>query len=636
MIAGTHAPGKEEMTPRLTASYQPMLVVLLYPAAAYFAVMTGVYFFLESLQGFLLLGGISSSTAIACILIRRNIAGREITFRQLEARGIALFILVFAGLVAEQLYRFQPEKLTLFMFLMLVTATASVSLRVAAGAVIICTATAFLFAGEAQVGSQMDVLLFAFASSLVAFSMTVLTRLAIMKEICARMSADDLRRSAEHLAEHDMLTELPNRRVFLQALEARFKKRTGPCPAFAIAIVDLDNFKAINDTFGYSIGDSILTETGTRLKAACGEDRLVARLSSDKFGILIEGPLDDATMTELGTRIRNQVANPYDVLGIRVTASASVSFVPEQINIFTCSEMFERADFAMAHGRVNKRGITIFTQELEDRRRQISAVEHNLRNSDLEDEMYVVFQPLIDIVSGQPVGFEALARWENRELGPVRPDVFVAAAERTGIIKQLTPTLLRKALTTARDWPEGLKLSFNLSIRDISSPTVIGRICDIVGQSGFPAEQISFEVTETLIMHDFEQARASLASLHALGASVALDDFGVGYANFGHIDQLNINTIKIDRSFVTRLSDTGNSGKIVRTMIEMCANLGVGCVIEGVETAEELAVLKSMGARVIQGYYFSKPIRAEEISPFLARELAARVAEPAAPAIRAG
>ena len=636
MLQGISAPRTQEMTERLTASYQPMLAVLLLPAAVYFALMTGLYFVTEELPDFLLLGGISSSTAAACIVIRKGMEGKTLTFHGLESRGIILFALVYTGLVAEQIHRLQPHKIPLFMFLMLVTATASVSIRIATGAVAICTATAFVLAGEGDSGRQMEVLLLALGSSLVAFSMTAMTRLTIMKEICARMTAEDMRKSAQLLADHDSLTGLANRRVFLERLEDRFKRRRGSVTDFAIAIVDLDNFKAMNDTFGYSVGDGILAETGKRLKEVCGDGQMLARLSSDKFAILIDGPLDTEKLTEFGMRIRNKIDKPYDVMGIRVRVSASVGIVPEQINIFTCSEMFERADFAMACGRTQKRGITVFSQELEDRRRQISAVEHNLRHSDLEEEMYVVFQPLVDIQSGQPTGFEALARWENRELGPIPPDVFIAAAERTGMIRQLTPALLRKALEAARDWPEGLKLSFNLSIRDISSPTVIEQICDIVGQCGFPAQQISFEVTETLIMQDFEQARASLARLQALGASVALDDFGVGYANFGHIDQLNINTIKIDRSFVTRLTDHGNSGKILKTMIDMCANLGVGCVVEGVETVDELAVLKRLGARCVQGYYFSKPMGAGEIPAYFARALAASVAEPEAQSEKAG
>jgi diguanylate cyclase (GGDEF)-like protein len=636
LAAGLWVPQTEEIKLRLTASYQPMLEVLLYPAAAYFAIMTGFYFALEPLPGFLLLGGISSTTAMACVAMRRSMAGRTLSFHGLEIRGIALFVLVYAGLVAEQIHRLQPEKLTLFMFLMLVTATASVSIRIATAVVVLCTATAFFFAGQASADMQTDVLLVALASSLVAFSMTVMTRLAIMKEICARITAEELRSNAEHLADHDALTELPNRRSFFQVLEKRFGLQRSVEPSFALAIVDLDGFKALNDTFGHAVGDRLLAEAARRLGTVCGKDRFAARLSGDEFAVIIDGFVDEATLRELGQRIRAEIGRPYTILGIRVSVDASVIFVPDQLNIFTTSEMIERADFAMSKAKNEKEGVVVFSEATEDQRRESAAIEHNLRYCDRASEMFVVFQPQIDLASGRTIGFEALGRWDNHELGRIRPDIFIRAAERIGVIQDLSALFLTKALAAAKEWPEDVKLSFNLSIRDIDSPAAIENIRRIVTHSGFPPERIEFEVTETLIMTDFEQAQRSLDLLHEMGSRVGLDDFGVGYANFGHIDQLNINTIKIDRSFVTRLCDSGNSGKIVKTMIDMCVNLGVGCVVEGVETDDELAVLKRLGARYVQGFHFSRPMPAEEIAAHFARELAGRVAEPAERSVLTG
>jgi len=626
----------EETRERLTASYQPILQALLYPMAGYFALITGFYALHEEMPAVLLLCGVSSSTGLACLAIRRSMAGRVLTFHGLEARGAALFLLVFAGLIVEQLLRFQPEKLPFFMFLMLVTATASVSVRLAAAAVALCTVTAYLFAGQAGHGMQVDVLHVALGCSLVAFCMTVMTRSVIVKEIRARMGAEDLRRDAQHLADHDALTGLPNRRVFLATIEKRFKRRTGSSAVFAIALVDLDGFKTVNDTFGYAVGDALLVEAARRLDRIRNEKLLVARLGGDKFAILIDGPVGEAMLEELGGTIHAALGKPYEALGIKLSVTATVALVAERINIFTGSEMFERADYALARARAERQGVIVFSSELEKDRRDDSAVEHNLRHCDREREMSLVFQPQIDIETGQTTGFEALARWTNRELGFVPPDVFIRAAERIGVIEELTALFLEKALGEAKAWPETVKLSFNLSIRDILSQTSIDTVCRIVRDSGVAPGRVEFEVTENLIISDFVQADRSVQQLHALGAKVALDDFGVGYANFGHIDRLKINTIKVDRSFVTRLREGNNSGKIIKTMIDMCANLGAGCVVEGVETGEELAALRAMGARTIQGYYFAKPMPREDIPAFLARELADRVATPEGAAATTG
>ena len=249
----------------------------------------------------------------------------------------------------------------------------------------------------------------------------------------------------------------------------------------------------------------------------------------------------------------------------------------------------------------------------------IKNVEQHLRAGDLENEMSIAYQPLVSVSEGKVIGFEALARWNSPELGQVTPDVFIGAAERSGYISKLTPMLLRKALDDAKTWPDHLRLSFNLSARDMVSLTSFKQLCQMVQNSGFPGHRIDFEITETAIMADYERVRSALSCIHKLGARVALDDFGVGYSNFQHLDELSIDKLKIDRRFVSRMEASGNKRRLVRTMIEMCASLGITCIVEGVETDGELNAVRKAGGAIVQGFYFARPMPNECVPDFLAQ-----------------
>jgi diguanylate cyclase (GGDEF)-like protein len=453
----------------------------------------------------------------------------------------------------------------------------------------------------------------------VSFSLASLMRSAITREIRARLLADTLRGSAETISDSDMLTGLPNRRNFFRELKKQLSARN-PGNEFALAIADLDGFKPINDTFGHAVGDKLLFEVAQRLKAVCADKCFLARLGGDEFAIIVQGRNDAESLFALGEAIRKEIGRTYEIVGIKMSVAVSLGFVFEQSSALTESELIERADYALYRAKELKCGVVTYSQQHEIDRRNENAVAHALQSADYESEMSVVFQPQIDIRNGKTRGFEALARWSNSEVGFVPPDVFIRAAERTGLIEHLTPLLLKKALASAIDWPADMMLSFNLSIRDIVSPTAIDVICDVVRKSRFPATRLEFEVTETLVMTDFRQAQKSLETLRKLGARVALDDFGVGYTNFEYIDELSISTVKIDRSFVLRLANKGPKSKLIDAMIGLCDTLGIENVVEGVETEEQLAAIERAGARFVQGYFFSSPMPANEVASYLLRE----------------
>jgi len=620
--------GKAAMCRELSASYEPMLKGILLPVAAFFmiAALRHLYFHPSPDSGMMALS--SAIAAVAFLAIGLEMRRREMTYRELEAIGFAAFGLAYLKIVSNQLIHPEPTKLFYFMLVMLVVSIFGISIRLVSAAIVLSVATMLLFAAAHDHSMLLQHLTIAMSGSITAYCMSRMIRSAITREIRARMTSDRLRKLAETRAEQDMLTNLPNRRNFFRQLRERLERVRDGGEEFVLGIVDLDGFKAINDTYGHTVGDMLLSEVANRLKLAGGGEGQVSRLGGDEFAVLIDGRRSARQLHDYGQALCDSIRAQYLISGLEFSVSASVGFVRSDMSEPDEVGLIERADFAMFRAKANGSGTVIFTPRLEEDMQQIGRIEQALRVSDKEEEMSVVFQPQVDIHSGKTTGFEALARWNSPTLGHVRPDVFIAAAERTGLIEEMTPILLNKALKFASGWPEHLKLSFNLSIRDIMSPSAIEKLCAIIENSGVDPKRLEFEVTETLIMSDFETARTSLARLQKLGSRVALDDFGVGYANFGHIDQLSINTIKIDRSFVTRLANGGQTVKLIKTMVDMCSTLGVGSIVEGVETEHELSVLRGIGARNVQGYYYSKPMAAEDIPSFLSQSLLASIGAP--------
>ncbi len=266
----------------------------------------------------------------------------------------------------------------------------------------------------------------------------------------------------------------------------------------------------------------------------------------------------------------------------------------------------------------------IFSREHEIQIRQFASVEKCLRNGDLEKELSLDFQPIFDVTRGEALAFEALARWDSPELGRVSPAIFVRVAERTDFITQITQILLRKALARARSWPDEIRVSFNLSVRDIGSPEAIMKIFAIVRNSGVAPSRIDFEVTETALMRDFDKGCECLRALKALGANIALDDFGAGYSSLICVHRLPLDKTKIDRSFIKDIETQAACRDIVMAVIDLCRKLKLACVIEGMETKEQAQILCGLGGAMMQGYYFGRAMPADAVSGFLADAARAR------------
>ena len=427
------------------------------------------------------------------------------------------------------------------------------------------------------------------------------------------------------LANTDSLTGLPNRRAFLARLEtlaAASADVSAGGAGFALGVVDLDGFKPINDSFGHAAGDRVLAEIGRRLEAFAGEGVTVARLGGDEFGFLLERLADGTGAEAFGRAVCASLSAPLVFDGLHLACGASCGLALHEGGAggaTGAAALFDRADYALYDAKASHRGgMVLFGEAHETHRRAERAVEATLLAANLEAEMEIHFQPIVDLTTGRDVAMEALARWTSPDLGAVAPDRFIEIAERTGLIRTLTPILLRKALEHAAGWPPALALSFNLSAHDIVSPETVARVIALVQRSGVEPARITLEITETAVMRDFDLARRHIMGLRAIGMRLALDDFGAGYSSLSCVYRLPLDRIKVDRAFLRDGADDADGRKVVGTILDLCSTLHLECVVEGVETAEHCALVAGLGGRYVQGYHFSRPLSSEELGPRIA------------------
>jgi predicted signal transduction protein with EAL and GGDEF domain len=305
---------------------------------------------------------------------------------------------------------------------------------------------------------------------------------------------------------------------------------------------------------------------------------------------------------------------PYELADgtARLSASLGVAVFPDAGK--TAVELSERADYALSFAKNHRRGGTaIFSSEHETQIRRFNEIEQGLKLADFEREFSVFFQPIFDVSSKRIVAFEALARWTSPTLGTISPADFLAVAERTDLIHSLTQVLLRKALEAATTWPPQMRIAINLSARDVGSPEAIDGVIRTVLASGVAPRRINFEVTETALIQHVSSARETLGILKNLGAEVSLDDFGTGYSSLSYVHRLPIDTLKVDRSVIADIVDYPAARAVVKSIIDLCKNLGLTCVGEGVETASQVNALLGLGCSVMQGYFFGRPIAGTDV-----------------------
>lgn len=464
-------------------------------------------------------------------------------------------------------------------------------------------------------GVMVRVLLNGFAG----FTSTIRSRAELLakQEETQRLSRENAR-----LAHTDALTGLPNRRHFFGSFEERLQIAAREQRQLAIGVLDLDRFKAVNDTYGHAFGDRLLVEVALRLSAFIRNEVICARLGGDEFGVLFTGDLSD--VQGHGQAICDALASPFEIdeRTVSIGCSAGVAVFPEAGH--TVQALYDRADAAAYHMKTTRRGGCVLSSiEHEKHIRSERALETALLTANLNQELHVCYQPIVCLKTGEVRSVEALGRWSSPTIGRVPPDRFIVAAEKLDIINLVTLELFNKALADFCSMPAALRLSFNLSAKDIICDRTLARLTEAIGSSGIDPRRITFELTETALMHDFNAAISGIQILRALGIRFALDDFGVGYSSLGHLRRLPFDEIKLDRTFMESI-DEGSGRNILSGILALCRMLELDCVAEGVEGETQLRSLILLGCQRAQGYHFARPMLADDLQTFLATPLPER------------
>ncbi|KQQ85921.1 hypothetical protein ASF65_05155 [Aureimonas sp. Leaf324] len=447
---------------------------------------------------------------------------------------------------------------------------------------------------------------------------------AFAKLVQSQSETARLNREVTLLAHTDMLTGLPNRRLFFSDLRQMMEGRDATSSPLSLGVIDLDRFKAANDTYGHLVGDQILAQVGARLTEEFADRGSVARLGGDEFAFLME--VSGESAIALMTGVCQRLAEPYLTDGVTISIGASCGIATTSGTRLDASALYERADYALYTSKSSRRGLpTLYSEAHEAAVRSERAVEAALQAADLDRELTIHLQPVVNARTHALSAVEVLARWTSPTLGPISPAVFVPVAERTGIVHRLTVKLFDLALAAAVDLPDTTAVCFNLSAHDLTSPGTILSLISALRNSGIAPSRIVFELTETAMLRDFEAAREALGVLSALGAQVAIDDFGTGHASLSYLRELPIGRVKIDRSFVS--GDKALERRdLLGAVIAMCRSLGLPCVAEGVETEEQMAFLREAGCDALQGYLIARPMPAPALRDWMEAPRAVAVA----------
>ena len=408
-----------------------------------------------------------------------------------------------------------------------------------------------------------------------------------------------------HMAHHDDLTGLPNRVAFSECLARTLERATAAGESFAILCIDLDRFKEVNDVFGHSIGDALLREASRRL-AAAAEGAFLARLGGDEFTIIVAGT-QPATAEGLTQRLFAAVATDIelDAHRLRIGMSIGVAIFPHDGT--DAQTLLVNADAAMYRSKTEGRGIVrFFEPDMDKRLRDRRALQHDLRSAVAHGELTVHYQPQAAI-GGDIIGFEALIRWNHPTRGLVPPGTFIPIAEESGVIIPIGEWILREACREAASWPRPLQIAINLSPVQFRHGDLPALVHTVLLETGLAANRLELEITEGVLISNFDRVLAILRRLKGLGVRIAMDDFGTGYSSLSYLQSFPFDKIKIDRSFIAKLATGSHSAAIIRAVISLGRGLNLPVVAEGVETADQLAFLSTESCNEIQGFLIGRP-----------------------------
>ncbi len=454
----------------------------------------------------------------------------------------------------------------------------------------------------------------------------VLSVIALAQDVTAARLAQE---KLNYIAYHDELTGLPNRALYNDRLEKAIVEARRHASFVGVMLLDVDNFKVINDTMGHEVGDALLRDIAARLNGCARESDTIARFGGDEFAIVLEDLPEPSKAFTVAQKILDAFIPPFVVNGaeIYLASSIGVTFYPNDGD--DLEALLKNADSAMYHAKAQGRNnYQFYSADLTERAHARLGMETSLRRALERDEFQLHYQPKVDLATGRVTGVEALLRWHDRDRGAVAPNDFIPIAEECGLILPIGDWVLRAACTEVKRWHDeglaGLRLAVNLSSRQFRHKRLVTNIARILDETGFDARCLEFEITESVLMDLDNQVSEVLARIKEMGISISIDDFGTGYSSLSYLKRFPIDTLKIDRSFVRDIPADLDDVAIVRAIIAMARSLRMRTVAEGVELEEQMRFLRAEGCEEMQGFFYSRPLPSDEIVRLL--KLKAQVA----------
>lgn len=423
------------------------------------------------------------------------------------------------------------------------------------------------------------------------------------------------------MAHYDSLTGLINRKLFNEEVEKCIRDDK----KFSILFLDLDDFKKVNDIFGHEFGDKLLIHVSNLLLNEIGENNLVSRVGGDEFLILLNDIEDRQDIISLCDMLINLFKNPLIITDKHILISSSIGIVVAPDDGNNVTTLIKRADTAMYKSKdIGKNTYSFFNKGMTDEIIRRVKLEKNLKDSVLDEEFEIYFQPQLNVMNNKIIGMEALIRWDSPKLGRVSPAEFITIAEESGAIERIGNWVLRRVCEQCKTWEEMnydfAKVSVNISVVQLQQKDFLSNVKNIIEETKIKPEYLKFEITESVVITNFSNNNAILNELMEMGIEIALDDFGTGYSSINYLRRLSINTLKIDKSFVDNIEESSIDRTILSNLMQMANEVDIDVIVEGVESKGQLEVLKEIGCTQIQGYYFSKPLPLNEIEEFLTKQ----------------
>lgn len=427
-----------------------------------------------------------------------------------------------------------------------------------------------------------------------------------------------------HAAFHDLLTDLPNRSMLAWNLRFSIDKcRQNQNHQYALLFIDLNRFRMVNDSLGHSFGDELLNGVGKRLSECVSENDTVARFSGDDFAVLIEDVQGIEEVIKVVMNIQSKLNSPFDIKERRIFTSASIGVLVADATYTDPEEVLRDVDIAMYRAKTLNQPYALFDKSMHKTAVRRLEIETDLRLALERNELFIHYQPVIDLNRGRLAGFEALMRWHHPVKGLISPSDFIPVSELTGLIVPMTLWLLKEVCQKIYYWNSSgisenqLFVSANLSSKHFAEPNLVEQVRRVLNETEIEPNQLKLEITESAVMENADLTVLALRQLKALGVQLSIDDFGTGYSSLSYLHKFPINTLKIDRSFVSTMSDKTENAEIVRTIISLAKNLRLDVIAEGIETIDQFHQLRILDCEFAQGYYFSKPLPADKATDLI-------------------